>query len=51
MGNQKEEDMNVRKALEWGGFGAGLVLIAFGIVAIAMGVNGRTTVRDNIKAE
>ena len=43
--------MNVRKALEWGGFGAGLVLIAFGIVAIVMGVNGRTTVRDSLKAE
>ena len=43
--------MNVRKALEWGGFGAGLVLIAFGIVAIAMGVNGRSTVRDSLKAE
>ncbi len=51
MGNQKEEDMNVRKALEWGGFGAGFVLIAFGIVAIVMGVNGRTTVRDSLKAE
>ncbi len=51
MGNQKEEDMNVRKALEWGGFGAGLVLIAFGVVAIVMGVNGRTTVRDSVKAE
>ena len=43
--------MNVRKALEWGGFGAGFVLIAFGIVAIVMGVNGRTTVRDSLKAE
>jgi hypothetical protein len=43
--------MNFRKALEWGGFGAGAVLIAFGIVAIAMGVNGRSTVRDSLKAE
>lgn len=51
MGNQKEEDMNVRKALEWGGFAAGAVLIAFGIAAIAMGFNGRSTVRDNLKAE
>ena len=51
MGNQKEEDMNFRKALEWGGFGAGAVLIAFSIVAIAMGVNGRSTVRDSLKAE
>lgn len=51
MGNQKEEDMSFRKALEWGGFGAGAVLIAFSIVAIAMGVNGRSTVRDSLKAE
>ena len=43
--------MNFRKALEWGGFGAGAVLIAFSIVAIAMGVNGRSTVRDSLKAE
>ena len=43
--------MRFRKALEWGGFGAGAILIAFGIVAIAMGVNGRSTVRDSLKAE
>lgn len=51
MSNRKEKGMSFKKALEWGGFAAGAVLIAFGIAAIAMGFNGRTTVRDNLKAE
>ena len=41
----------MRKLLEWGGVAAGAILIAFGIVAIIMGVNGRSTVRDSIKQE
>jgi hypothetical protein len=41
----------MRKAFEIGGFVATAVLIAFGIGAIYMGVNGRTTVRDSLKAE
>jgi hypothetical protein len=40
-----------RKVLEWGGFVAGAVLIAFGVVAIAMGFNGRATVNDSLKQE
>jgi hypothetical protein len=40
-----------RKVLEWGGFAAGAVLITFGVVAIAMGVNGRSTVSDSLKQE
>ena len=43
--------MNVRRILEYGGLLAGVVLIAFGIAAIYMGVDGRTTVRDSIKQE
>jgi hypothetical protein len=43
--------MNVRKILEYGGLLAGVVLIAFGIAAIYMGVDGRNTVRDSIKQE
>jgi hypothetical protein len=38
-------------ALEWGGIVAGAILIVFGAVAIAMGVNGRSTVHTNLKAE
>jgi hypothetical protein len=41
----------MRKALEIGGLVAAAVLIAFGIGAIAMGVDGRSTVRDSLKLE
>lgn len=41
----------MRKLLEIGGVVAGAVLIAFGIAAIYMGVDGRSTVRDSIKQE
>lgn len=41
----------LRKVLEWGGFVAGAVLIAFGVVAIVMGFNGRSTVSDSLKQE
>jgi hypothetical protein len=43
--------MRGRRMLEIGGFLAGAVLIAFGAVAIFMGVSGFTTVRDSIKQE
>jgi hypothetical protein len=41
----------LRKVLEWGGFAAGAVLVTFGIVAIVMGFNGRSTVSDSLKQE
>jgi hypothetical protein len=41
----------MRKLLEWGGFAAGAVLIAFGVVAIVMGFSGRSTVADSLKQE
>jgi len=37
--------------LEWGGIVAGAILIVFGVVAIAMGVNGRSTVHSSLRAE
>lgn len=43
--------MNLRKLLEWGGLAAGVVLIAFGIAAIYMGIDGRNVIRDSIKQE
>ena len=43
--------MTKRRFLEWGGIIAGAVLIVFGVVAIAMGVNANSTVKDNLKAE
>src|ERR671924_447835 len=43
--------MKGKKVWEIGGFIAGAVLIAFGVVSIFLGVNGFTTVRDSIKQE
>jgi len=43
--------MNTRRLLEWGGLAAGVILIAFGVAAIYMGVDGRSTVRDSLKQE
>jgi hypothetical protein len=41
----------MRKAFELGGVLAAVVLIAFGIAAIVMGVNGRSTVNSSLKQE
>ncbi len=41
----------MKKFLELGGVAAAIVLIAFGIGSIALGLNGRSTVRSNLKAE
>ena len=41
----------MRRYLEWGGVAAGVVLVVFGIAAIAMGMNARSEVRDALEAE
>jgi hypothetical protein len=41
----------MRKLFEIGGVIAGLVLVAFGVAAIYMGFDGRSTVRDSIQQE
>ena len=41
----------MRKFWQYGGIAAAVVLIAFGIVSIAVGVNGRDTVRSNLGNE
>lgn len=41
----------MRKVFEIGGMVAAAILIAFGIAAIVMGVNGRSTVNDSLKQE
>jgi hypothetical protein len=46
---RKEKDM--RKVFELGGVLAAVILIAFGITAIVMGVNGQDTVKKSIKQE
>jgi hypothetical protein len=40
-----------RKVFEIGGVVAAVVLIAFGVAAIVMGANGRSTVHDNLVAQ
>ena len=40
-----------KKFSELGGIAASVVLIAFGVGAIYMGVDGRSTVRDSLKTE
>jgi hypothetical protein len=41
----------MKKLLEWGGVAAGIVLVAFGVAAVVLGVNGRSTVRSSLKLE
>ncbi len=41
----------MRRAFEYGGFVAAVVLIAFGIGAIVMGINARGTVHDTLAQE
>jgi hypothetical protein len=43
--------MNMRKLFEIGGVIAAAILIAFGIAAIVMGMNGRDTVNSSLKQE
>ena len=40
-----------RKLFEYGGIVASITLVAFGIAAIVLGVNGRSTVQDSLKQE
>jgi hypothetical protein len=40
-----------RRIFEYAGFVAGAIMIAFGVAAIVMGVNGRSTVNDSLKQE
>jgi hypothetical protein len=42
---------SLRRLFEFGGFVAGATLIAFGVVAIFMAVDGRSTVHDSLVAE
>jgi hypothetical protein len=41
----------MKKVFEFGGVAAGVVLIAFGIVAIVLGVNGRNTVSTELNQQ
>jgi len=43
--------VNKRKWLEYGGIASGVILIAFGIGAVVLSVNGHNTVVDSLKQE
>jgi hypothetical protein len=43
--------MTSKKIFEYGGYAAAVILVAFGIAALVMGVNGRSEVRTDIKRE
>ena len=41
----------MKKVLRYGGIVAGIILIAIGIGSMVTGLNGRTTVHDNLGLE
>ena len=43
--------MNTRRILELGGVAAGVIMVAFGIGSLVLGVNARNTVGDELKRE
>jgi hypothetical protein len=43
--------MTKRKVFEFGGYAAAVVLIAFGVATLVMGMNGRNTVNSSLKQE
>jgi hypothetical protein len=43
--------MTQKRLFEFGGYAAALILVAFGIAAIVMGINGRNEVRTDVKRE
>jgi hypothetical protein len=50
-GGIRERSTGIRSLFEIGGFIAGAILVAFGVVAIVMGFQGRSTVVDSLKQE
>jgi hypothetical protein len=40
-----------RKIFEYGGIAASIILVAFGVAAIVLGVNGRSTVQSSLRQE
>ncbi len=43
--------MTPKRLFELGGYGAAVILIAFGVAALVLGINGRSEVRTNLKRE
>src|SRR5690349_13491585 len=49
--HKEAKEMKAKRILELGGYFAALVLVAFGIASLVMGVSGRNEVRKDIKRE
>ncbi len=47
----RDDTHAMHKILQLGGIFSAIVLIAFGIGAIATGIDGKSTVQDNLKQE
>ena len=47
----RKKSNGIRHFFELGGFIAGAILVAFGVVAIVMGFNGRSTVANSLEQE
>jgi hypothetical protein len=43
--------MTARKIFELGGYAAAAILVAFGVAALVLGINGRSEVRTNVERE
>ena len=41
----------MRRLLEFGGYAAAVILVAFGIAALVIGINGRGDITDNLRQE
>jgi hypothetical protein len=48
---QGGRSMTKRKIFEFGGYAAAVILVAFGIATLVMGVNGRDTVNSSLRQE
>src|SRR5919201_2802460 len=43
--------MTAKRFFQWGGIASAAVLVAFGIAALVLGINGGSTVNSNLKQE
>jgi hypothetical protein len=48
---KEAQKMTAKKLFEFGGYTAAAILVAFGIAALVLGVNGRSEVRTDVKRE
>jgi hypothetical protein len=49
--HKEAKEMTKKKLFEFGGYAAAVILVAFGIATLVMGMNGRDTVNSSLKQE